>query len=105
MSARQISADESVHRQDFLLRQEAEWVQVDGAGPGSVVAVSWHWQRLTVLGLEEGVGQSDGIHTRHPGVSVKLRVDVEEDGHVDLLVRIQALLLEAETLQTHRVTR
>ena len=66
---------------------------------GSVVAVSRQRQLLTLLGLKEGVGQRDGVHPRHPGVVVELRVDVEEDGHVDLLVRVQALLLEAETLQ------
>lgn len=65
---------------------------------GSVVAVPGQRQLLTLLGLEEGVGQSDGVHSGHPGVLVELRVDVEEDGHVHLLVRVQALLLKAETL-------
>jgi len=64
----------------------------------SVVAVSRQRELLTLLGLEEGVGQSDGVHAGHPRVLVELRVDVEEDGHVDLLVRVQTLLLEAETL-------
>lgn len=66
---------------------------------GSVVAVSGQRQFLTLLGLEEGVGQGDGVHSGHPGVLVELWIDVEEDGHVHLLVRVQTLLLEAETLQ------
>lgn len=66
---------------------------------GSVVAVTRQGQFLTLLGLEEGVGQRDGVHPGHPGVLVELRVDVEEDGHVHLLMGVQTLLLEAETLQ------
>lgn len=77
--------------------------------PRSAVAVSGKRKHLTLFGLEEGVGQRDGVHSGHPRVVVELGVDVEEDGHVHLLVRVQALLLEAETLQTHeqrsRVTR
>lgn len=69
--------------------------------PRSAVAVSGQRKHLTLFGLEEGVGQRDGVHSRHPRVVVELGVDVEEDGHVHLLVRVQALLLEAETLQTH----
>lgn len=66
---------------------------------GSVVAVPGQRQLLTLLGLKEGVGQCDGVHSGHPRVFVELWVDVEEDGHVHLLVRVQALLLEAETLR------
>lgn len=77
--------------------------------PRSAVAVSGQRKHLTLFGLEEGVGQRDGVHSGHPRVVVELGVDVEEDGHVHLLMRVQALLLEAETLQTHeqrsRVTR
>lgn len=66
----------------------------------SVVAVSGQREFLTLLGLKEGVGQCDGVHPGHPGVIIKLRVNVEEDGHVHLFVRVQTLLLKAETLQT-----
>lgn len=75
-------------------------LRVAAAGHVSVrlVAVSRQRQLLSLFGLEEGVGQSDGVHSGHPRVGVELGVDVEEDGHVDLLVRVQPLLLEAETL-------
>lgn len=66
--------------------------------PCSVVAISRERELLTFLSLEEGVGQGDGVDPSHPRVIVELRVDVEEDGHVDLLVGIETLLLEAETL-------
>lgn len=66
---------------------------------GSVVAVPRQRQFLTLLCFKEGVGQSDGFHPGHPGVLVELWVDVEEDGHVHLLMRVQTLLLKAETLQ------
>lgn len=54
----------------------------------SVVAVSRQRKFLALLGLEESVGQGDGIHSRHAGILVKLRVDVEEDGHVHLFVGV-----------------
>lgn len=54
----------------------------------SVVAVSRQRKLLALLGLEEGVGQGDGFHSRHAGILVKLRVDVEEDGHVHLFVGV-----------------
>lgn len=109
----------------FILASEGKVRQEDGAGtsvlttgaesgglrsvssspsalgrPGSVVP----GQRkvLTLFGLKEGVGQSDGVDPSHPGVLVELRVDVEEDGHVHLLVGVQTLLLEAETLRRER---
>lgn len=94
----------SIIRTVFFLRFLGE-----RRSPRSAVAVSGQRKHLTLFGLEEGVGQRDGVHSGHPRVVVELGVDVEEDGHVHLLVRVQALLLEAETLQTHeqrsRVTR
>lgn len=54
----------------------------------SVVAVSRQRKILALLGLEEGVGQGDGIHSRHAGILVELGVDVEEDGHVHLFMGV-----------------
>jgi hypothetical protein len=53
--------------------------------------------------LEESVAECDFIDARHGRVLGKLRVDVEEDGHVHLLVRVQPLLLKAETLDLVKV--
>lgn len=60
--------------------------------------VSWHRQPLSLFGLKEGVRQSNGVHSSHPRVGVKLGVNVEEYWHVHLFVRVQSLLLEAEAL-------
>ena len=48
--------------------------------------VLWAWQleALSLLGLEEGVGEGDSVHFGHGRIVVELRVDVEEDGHVNL---------------------
>ena len=78
-------------------------------GRGSL-AVPRHGERLPLLGLEEGVGERDGVHACHAGVQVELRVDVEEHGHVHLLFRVQTLLLKTEALRdrdthTHTHTR
>ena len=64
----------------------------------SFVAVPGQGQLLALLGLEEGVGEGDGVDARHTRVVVKLGVDVKEHGHVHLLMGVQPLLLEAETL-------
>lgn len=54
----------------------------------SVVHVSRQREFLTLLGLKEGVGQSDGIHSCHSGIFVKIWVDVEEHWHVHFLVGV-----------------
>lgn len=68
-----------------------------------LVGISWHRQTLSLLGLEEGVGQSDGVHSGHPRVGVELRVNVEENRHVYFLTRVQPLFLETETLYLVKV--
>lgn len=45
--------------------------------------------------LEEGVRQREMVNIAHSGVRGKLRVHVEEHGHVDLLSRPQLLFLSA----------
>lgn len=70
-----------------------------------VLGVSWQGDLLTLFGLKEGVRQNDGVHSSHPRVFVKLRVDVEEDGHVDFLVGVQMLFLETETLKQKKHIR
>lgn len=64
----------------------------------SILAVPWQRKLLTLLGLKESVGKCDCVNPCHSWVLVKLWVNVEEDGHIDLLVRIQPLLFKAETL-------
>ena len=67
-------------------------------------AISRHRQPLALFGLEESVGQSDGVDSGHPRVGVELWIDVEENGHVHLLVRVQSLLLKTEALGRGRGT-
>lgn len=103
------SAAECRRRSEQVSVEEAKLVEaltVKSCGCGAVLsvggaslAIPGQRQRLTLLGLEERVGQRDGVHSGHPRVLIELGVDVEEDGHVDLLVRVQPLLLEAETLR------
>lgn len=69
------------------------------------MTVSRQRQLLPFLGLKEGVGEGDGVHPCHSRIVVEFRVDVEEDGHVDLLARVQPLLLEAEALRKDRSWR
>lgn len=59
------------------------------------------WSRRT----KERVVQSDGVNPLHIRVLQKLRVDVEEDGHVDRLALVQPLLFETETLYLAKVRR
>ena len=68
-------------------------------GQSTALAVPRQRQLLALLGLEEGVGEGDGVDPRHARILIKLRVDVEEDGHVHFLVRVQPLLFKAETLR------
>ena len=56
------------------------------AGRSFVAVPGQGGQRLALLGLEEGVGEGDGVDARHPWVLVELGVDVEEHGHVHLLL-------------------
>ena len=50
------------------------------------------------LRLEEGVREVDGVGVFQERVVGVLRVDIEEDGHVDFVVGVEPLLLEAEAL-------
>ena len=52
----------------------------------------------TRLRLEECIAESDLIGIFQEGVGLVVRVDVEEDRHVDLLTRVEPLLLETEAL-------
>lgn len=54
----------------------------------SVVHVSRQWKFLTLFGLKESVGQSDGVHSCHSGIFVEIWVDVEEHWHVHFLVGV-----------------
>ena len=52
----------------------------------------------TGLRLKECIAESDLIGIFQEGVGLVVRVDVEEDRHVDLLPRVEPLLLETEAL-------
>lgn len=47
---------------------------------------------------KEGIIQRDLINTPHIQIAQQVGVEVEEDGHVDGLAGVEALLLEAEAL-------
>ena len=47
---------------------------------------------------EERIVENDLVHVREARVILDLGVDEEEDGHLDLLVRLQPLLLKAKAL-------
>mmetsp|Transcript_3880 Transcript_3880/g.24589 ORF Transcript_3880/g.24589 Transcript_3880/m.24589 type:complete len:344 (+) Transcript_3880:1460-2491(+) len=49
-------------------------------------------------GGEERVRKRDVVHTHHSWIRCKLRIQVEEDRHVDFLFGLQLLLFEAEAL-------
>ena len=52
---------------------------------------------------EEGIAQGDLVDTAHIEVVEHVRVEVEEDGHVDGLAGVETLLLEAEALDLAEV--
>ena len=52
----------------------------------------------TRLRLEECITESDLVGVFQERVRLVVRVDVEEDWHVDLLARVKPLLLETEAL-------
>lgn len=54
---------------------------------------------------QEGIGKGDLLDVLHEGVVEEVAVDEEEDGEVDLLVPLDALLLEAEALDLGKVRR
>jgi hypothetical protein len=58
---------------------------------------------LLFVCLEEGVGERDDVRVVHGLVLEDLRVDEEEDRHVDLLVSAEPLLLEAEALNLVKI--
>jgi hypothetical protein len=47
---------------------------------------------------KERIVENDLVHVREARVILDLGVDEEEDGHLDLLVRLQPLLLKAKAL-------
>lgn len=55
-------------------------------------------QLVALLCLEEVVGEDDVLVIEEIRISAVLRVNVEEDGQVDLLLGVELLLLEAEAL-------
>lgn len=60
---------------------------------------------LVVLRLKECVTECDRLNTLHVDIRNKLRVNVEEDWHVDRLTSIQPLLLETKALDLTEVRR
>lgn len=54
---------------------------------------------------EESIVQRQLLDTSHIRIIHEIRIDIEEDRHVDRLPRIQPLLLEAETLNLAKVRR
>lgn len=80
---------------DFFSLQFSEAMETPVSGDGeslwtatSVVHVSRERKFLTLLGLKEGVGQRDCIHSCHSGIFIKIWVDVEEHWHVHFLVGV-----------------
>mmetsp|Transcript_27299 Transcript_27299/g.59629 ORF Transcript_27299/g.59629 Transcript_27299/m.59629 type:complete len:205 (+) Transcript_27299:229-843(+) len=73
---------------------------LDGGNVGGGCLSSGLANQVTLLlvHFEERIRKSQSVHPLHLGVKCKLRVHVEEDRHVHLLARLQALLLEAEAL-------
>ena len=55
--------------------------------------------------LEKSIIERDGLYPLHVEVLEEIRVQVEEDGHVDRLVCLEPLLLEAEALNLAEVGR
>lgn len=60
---------------------------------------------VIVSGFEEGVTQCHSLYALHVHIIEQIRVQVEENGHVHSLARIETLLLEAETLDLTEVRR
>lgn len=56
-------------------------------------------RRLT----EKGIVQGNGVNLAHIRIPQELRINVEEDRHIDRLALIQSLLLEAKTLNLAKV--
>ena len=54
---------------------------------------------------EESVAQCHSLYALHVHIIEQIGVQVEEDGHVHGLARIETLLLEAETLDLAEVRR
>lgn len=54
---------------------------------------------------EECITQRHRLHALHVQVVEQVRIQVEKDGHVDRLPRVEALLLEAEALDLAEVGR
>lgn len=63
-----------------------------------VIVLFLFYNGLLFRRLEERVGQRDVVDAVHRRVVEHLRVQEEEDGHVDLFPRAESLLLEAEAL-------
>lgn len=56
-----------------------------------------------ILGLEKCIIQRHRLNALHIRIRRKLGIDIEEDGHIDRLAGVQALLFEAEALDLGEV--
>jgi hypothetical protein len=65
-----------------------------------------HLPRMSRNSLtEEGIIECHSLNSPHVQIIEQIRVQVEEDGHVDRLTGIESLLLEAEALNLAKVRR
>ena len=62
------------------------------------------WELQSRLGLEECIAKCDFICIFQERIIDVVRVDVEEDGHVHLLSRVQSLLFKTEALDLVKVS-
>lgn len=54
---------------------------------------------------KEGITQRDSLNALHVQIIQQIGIEIEEDGHVHRLARIQPLLLKAETLDLAEIRR
>jgi hypothetical protein len=60
---------------------------------------------LIILSLEKRVTQRHSLNPLHINIVHKVRVNIEENWHIDRLARIQPLLLKAKTLNLAEIRR
>ncbi len=63
------------------------------------------WEHHARLGLEEGVRENDFVGFLQVGILQEFGINVEEDGHINLLVWIESLLFKAEALNLIEVLK
>lgn len=60
---------------------------------------------MIISGLEESVAQRHLFNALHIRIIDEVRINIEEDRHIDSLSSVQSLLFEAETLNLGKIRR